>query len=45
LTTVAQDFTTLAEHYAQRVVTALRGERLPAEPVRGEYRLVVRESA
>jgi DNA-binding LacI/PurR family transcriptional regulator len=45
LTTVAQDFTGIAEHYARTVVAALRGERIPAEPVKGEYRLVIRESS
>lgn len=45
LTTVVQDFTAIAEHYANTVVAALRGERLPAEPLKAEYRLEIRESA
>lgn len=45
LTTVVQDFTTIAEHYARSVAAALRGERIPAEAVEPEYRLVIRESA
>ena len=44
LTTVVQDFTTIAAHYAQSVAAALRGERIPAEPLEAEYRLVIRES-
>jgi DNA-binding LacI/PurR family transcriptional regulator len=45
LTTVVQDFSVIAEHYAQTVVAAPRGEQVPTEPVMGDYRLVVRESS
>jgi DNA-binding LacI/PurR family transcriptional regulator len=45
LTTVVQDFTAIAEHYARSVVAALGGKQIPAEPAKGEARLEIRESA
>jgi DNA-binding LacI/PurR family transcriptional regulator len=45
LTTVVQDFATIAEHQVRTVVAAMAGAPLPAAPVGSGYRLVVRESA
>jgi DNA-binding LacI/PurR family transcriptional regulator len=45
LTTVVQDFTAIAEHYAEAVVAALGGKPIPVESVDGEYRLTIRASA
>jgi DNA-binding LacI/PurR family transcriptional regulator len=45
LTTVVQDFTAIAEHCVRSVVAALDGDRIPIEPVKGQYRLEIRESA
>ncbi|WP_158847725.1 LacI family DNA-binding transcriptional regulator [Saccharothrix deserti] len=45
LTTVVQDFTAIAEHYADSVVAALNGEPIPATPVGDGFRLEIRGSA
>jgi DNA-binding LacI/PurR family transcriptional regulator len=44
LTTVVQDYAAIAEHHARSVVAALAGQQIPAPPVKGDYRLEVRES-
>jgi DNA-binding LacI/PurR family transcriptional regulator len=45
LTTVVQDYAAIAEQQARSVVAALAGEPTPAPPIKGDYRLEIRESA
>jgi DNA-binding LacI/PurR family transcriptional regulator len=45
LTTVVQDFTAIAEHYADTVTAALEGGHAAAEPPEHRTRLEIRESA
>jgi len=45
LTTVVQDYAAIAEYQARCVVAALAGQPIPAAPIKGDYRLEVRDSA